>query len=304
MTRTHRHLVSVAACVAAAAALLNAAAPADAGLLNGDRIAAVPAQPSALLDPNRRWVIAHPRITNLFWDSDWTAHNAWSRHTVDVATRDIAVSHYLDDAAQYGVGRPAWRGSHSPSVVCGPRRAPATISSAALLAWVSCEVSTLTPQSRVPVSEDLFVVYLPERTTVRDPSIPKIGVLGASIGPFALPAQCVGWDGYHAASLSITGPFAFAVVATKCLNHDLTALTETMSHELVEATTDPVVTAGWIDDSYSLSPPLFDRLMKGEAADICEATGAHPTPAKSVLGGKYWIAPYWSNAAGSCVANF
>jgi len=267
------------------------AAPATSGPLN-------------LLAPNQRWVVAHPRIVNLFWDNDWTGHNAWSRHTVDVATRDIAVSHYFDDVGQYGVARPSWLGSHSPSVFCGARRAPTSVSSARLAAWVSCEVSTLHPQSRLPVSEDLFVVYLPQRTTVTDPRIPKFSVLGQTFGPFALPAQCTGWAGYHFASLSVTGPFAFAVVPSKCANGDLRKLTETASHELVEAMTDPVLTAGWIDDSYSLAPPTFDRLLKGEAGDICDSIGSHPTPSASVMGGKYLISPYWSNAAGACVAHF
>jgi hypothetical protein len=262
--------------------------------------------PLKLLDRNQGWVISHPHVVNLFWDSDWTKHNPYSRHQVDVATKAITDSRYLNDAGQYGVGKANFAGSHSSSQLCPNRRPGTSVSSAALFKWVTCEVSTLAPPSRAPVTNDLFVVFVPRRTTLVDgPSLPSISILGNTFGPFSLPLfqSCRDYDGYHFLSLSITGPFAYAVVPIGCAA-DLRDITETLSHELVETATDPVLTTGWIDDAYSLSPPSFDRLVKGEAGDICSSSGSHPTAAATVAGGLYRIAAYWSNAAGSCVSHF
>jgi hypothetical protein len=165
-----------------AAILLGDWAPASAGPAHALAPLVVPPPgaptPLNLLDPNLRWVVVHPHIYNIFWDDKWTKHNS-SRHQVDLATKQIVDDHYFDQLAQYGVGNPSWQGSHSPSQLCQPRRAPKTVSFPELLKWMSCEVSTLFPQSRVPVSDDLFVLYLPERTTLVDgPSIGSFTILG------------------------------------------------------------------------------------------------------------------------------
>ena len=300
---TFRKLALVTTCLGLALVVLALGAPAGAAR----EAAAHPnaAGPLKLLDPNKRWVISHPHIVNLFWDNDFSAHNPYSRHQIDVATKAIADSHYLDDAAQYGVGHANFVGSHSPSQFCPTRRPGTTVSSAKLLEWVTCEVSTLVPPSRVPVTNDLFVVYVPKRTTVLDgPSLGSFTILGNTFGPFTLPLykSCKDYDGYHFLSLSVTGPFAYAVVPIACAS-DLKHITEIVSHEIVEAATDPVLTTGWIDDAYSLAPPKFDRLLKGEAADLCElGSGAHPTSPLNT--GQVLLDRYWSNATGACVAHF
>ena len=74
-------------------------------------------------------------------------------------------------------------------------------------------------------------------------------------------------------------------------------LTDVISHEIVEAATDPVPAASWIDNSLSLTN--YDRLQKGEVADIC-AEIVHPPEGTTVLGG-YTVAEYWSNFDRACV---
>ena len=260
-------------------------------------------QPLNLLDPNFRWVVAHPHIYNIFWDDKWTRHNSWSRHDVDLATKRIVDNGYFDKLAQYGVSSPSWQGSHSPSVLCQPRRAPKTVSFPALLKWMSCEVSTLFSQSRFPVSDDLFVLYLPERTTIVDgPSIGSFSILGHAFPGLTVPlfTSCADYDGYHFFSMSVTGPFAYAIVPAACAKGSLDALTTTASHELVEAATDPIVTQGWIDDAFSIAPPAFERLLKGEAGDICSSSGTKPTQPASLGQPPVSVARYWSNSDGAC----
>jgi hypothetical protein len=111
----------------------------------------------------------------------------------------------------------------------------------------------------------------------------------------------VDYDGYHFFSLSITGPFAYAIIPAACANRNLNALTVTASHELVEAATDPIVTQGWIDDAFSLSPAAFDRLLKGEAGDICDPNGIKPSQSMTLTPAPVQVSRYWSNADGKCV---
>ncbi len=199
------------------------------------------------------------------------------------------------------MGAPRFKDWHTASGLCGPRLPPATVTSARVLAWVTCEVVTPGtgvpyPAARAPVSNDLYVVYLPQGTTISDDvTIPRFTVLGHTFGPYVLYSlkSCFDYGAYHFVSFGATSLFAYAVVVTHCAR-DLGNATAAASHEMVEAATDPIPPAGWIDDGYSIAPPTFDRLLRGEAADMCE--GAPP-----VVKSGFSFAPYWSNRTGNCV---
>ena len=75
----------------------------------------------------------------------------------------------------------------------------------------------------------------------------------------------------------------------------VTAMT---AHEIVEAITDPLIGAGFIDNSVPNTPPSFARLTAGEAADICGSGGAASTG--TVTRGDFRLPRYWSNASGAC----
>lgn len=271
--------------------------------------------PHKLLSANRGWVVAHPHLYNIFWDDDWAKHNPWARHDIDVATKQIVDDGYFAKLAQYGVSTPAWEGSHSSAAVLpcrafGPARAPVTISSAQLFAWVSCAVSVLHAQSRLPVSEDVYVVYLPTRTTITDgPSVGSFSFAGLHFPGISIPlaGSCSAYNGYHFFGLSLSGPFAYAVVPAACAHGSLQHLTGVTSHELVEMLTDPVITQGWIDDAFS----GVNLLEKAEAADLCNpTTSTQPTappppkliPSGTIAGASVELDPYWSNGDGRCVA--
>jgi hypothetical protein len=199
------------------------------------------------------------------------------------------------------------------------------VSSASVFAWVTCEVltpgtSVPYPTPRLPISNDLYVVYLPERTVVSDDvKIPRFTLLGHTFGPYVLANEhsCFDYDGYHTLSFGASSLFAYAVLATHCVLTDsvpFDSLTQVASHEIAESATDPVLTLGWIDDAYSLGAPTYDRLMKGEAGDICSDVGAMPSPPVKkgfpgikkgtivIPGASYSFVPYWSNSANACVA--
>jgi len=119
-----------------------------------------------------------------------------------------------------------------------------------------------------PTANTLYFVYLPSGVTVTQ---------GGS-------SSCTSFCGYHDA---INGQIFYAVMphpdCSGCVSKlaPLDALTQTSSHELCEAITDPVPGQGWYDQT------------NGENGDICA------WQAKQVSG--YTVQKEWSNNSNSCV---
>jgi hypothetical protein len=112
-----------------------------------------------------------------------------------------------------------------------------------------------------------------------------------------------------------TGLIQFAMVPTRCgiTVGGLPTITGTASHEIVEAATDAVPGAGFIDNTFPVtgSSSLSSRFSAGEIGDLCETGGGltqlpaqHPPllaqPASVTLSG-FRFSTYWSNAANACV---
>jgi hypothetical protein len=304
-------------------------------------------------------VLAHPSIHNLYLDDDWDSHNpgAPTVEQLDAFTQDLVNSHYFDGAAQYGVGNATFTGSNQRSTLCDPLRNTllALRDGVSLQSWIVCEASfnpaadfagippgTLPALTGVPQADNntLYVVYLPAQFAL-------LGNEGCSYG------------GYHFFSVvpavnilsippTFSQTFAYAVIPTGCNNPTpqpsqtfLDSVTQSASHEIIEASTDPLWGLGWINDSpiFQVNGPiegplgLFNQFVGninfdfsvGEAADICSvgvglkfgvATGAigpapaflHPTSPlylsvnDSSLNNMISVVPYWSNANnGACV---
>lgn len=269
--------------------------------------AALAGAPPNRLDANTGAVLSAPRIHNLYWDDDWSGHRpSLTRASINTATARLGSTGFLNAAAQYGVGNATFSSSHQSSFLCGPGRAPDTVTTATVVAWTTCMVNVPGtgvpfPGIRAPISNDLYMVYLPRNTRVVDDfTIPRFGVLGANFGPFTLLVKeaCTDYGAYHAFSAAVTGLFAWAVMPARCNPTNIDALTTAMSHEAIEAATDPFPGASWINNSISISPPGFARLLAGEASDICSSAGAAPSPGIRLSGSLF--APYWSNSAGAC----
>jgi hypothetical protein len=259
------------------------------------------------LDANTGAVVSAPRIHNLYWDDNWDAHHpSLTRASINTATGRLGSTSFMNAAAQYGVGNSSFSSSHQSSFLCGAARAPNTISTADLIGWITCMVNVPGtgvpfPGIRAPISNDLYMVYLPRNTKVVDDlTLPAFNVLGRNFGPFKLLVKesCVDYGAYHAFSAAVTGLFAWAVMPTRCDPSSIDALSTAMSHEAIEATTDPFPGASRIDNSISISSPGFARLLKGEASDICSSAGAAPAAGVRLNGTLF--APYWSNSAGAC----
>jgi len=285
---------AVLAAAAAATIALVVAGPAQSGV-----------EPN-LLDRNLGVVVAQPRIVNLFWDNAWDIrHPSFTVRTLNVFTIRVGSTSYARGLTQYGVGRPGFIGSFPGSRACGPTRAPNVVTTAQVITWIHCMVAspfTGVPKPGVglPVSNTLYVAYLPRNTTIRDGlTVPRFQVLGRSVGPFAVDhTACEDYGAYHAFATSPT-PYAFAIVPTRCALLGATEdepapdrVTLAASHELVEAMTNPLIGAGWINRSLSAQRILIE----GEASDICDFRLAR---SRAIFGQMF--SAYWSNERGRCV---
>jgi len=164
--------------------------------------------------------------TPVSWDSNnWDAHHPGLQVLSLIGfVKAMATTGYLNGAAQYGAGTPNYVDYHSSSSLCGPRRPGATVSSARVVAWITCEVLTPGthipyPGARAPVSNDLYVVMIPTGTKISDNlTIPKVKILGHTFGPFVLYTGegCKTYDAYHAFSFGGTSFFTYAVVLAQC----------------------------------------------------------------------------------------
>jgi uncharacterized repeat protein (TIGR01451 family) len=256
-------------------------------------------------------VLSNPEIHNLFLDSSWDSDNPFSEASINDFTQNLVNSNYLTPASQYGVGSASFTGSDDTNVAwilngCVPPIVFGTTDFLSLAGWIQCmtvpdPIPFAPPLTGIPAPDDntLYVLYLPTGTTVQD----------------IVKETCNDFGAYHFWSEQLTwqlvGPcplcvpalanqtFAYAVVDADCAQGgSLSDLEVLATHEIVEGATDPVVGTGWTDiNTYGLSE---DLVIKGEAADICSAIGAVPTPPVTMTDG-VTVATYWSDNDAACV---
>jgi Divergent InlB B-repeat domain len=251
------------------------------------------------------------KVFNLYWDSSWNQTQSISTGVIDTATKGLLNSAYENSLRQYGVPditfdrseRAAWPCASAPG---------ATISAAAIFAFVECEVDgTIVTNVPRPVpaalglpTDRIYNVILPAGTTVADPLV-KSGSCNAT-----LPSGSTRWRGFHAfvpawPAAPLTN-IHFTVTASQC-TPNLATMMEVISHEIVEAATDPVPLASWADSSTAgpgTSPlsGVVSTLTAGEAADICAS--ATPNFGRVRLANGMFpirVAAYWSNFDDACV---
>ena len=243
-------------------------------------------------------VLGHPTIHNVFWDDNWNDHHsgAFSTDSIDAMTQKLVDSNYFDFAGQYGVGHASFDGSDTAGGLLNPcsSNPGSTTDFVSILGFIECETSIFPTGVPSPTpgpfgGDDLYVVYLPKGTTIDN---------------FGINKSCDSFGAYHFMGTTVTllggAQVTFAAVPIDCANNDPDQLSELASHEIIEASTDPNVGMGWIDDSKFDITNLTPLLTEGEAADICESIGDVPTDPVRVNNGVL-VGPYWSNADNACV---
>jgi uncharacterized repeat protein (TIGR01451 family) len=244
-------------------------------------------------------VLGHPKIHNVYWDSDWDNHHSgdFSTSSIDAMSQKLVDSKYFDFAGQYGVGHASFDGSDTSGGFFNPcpSNPGSTTNFLDILFFIECETSlapTGVPSPFPPGpfnGDDLYVVYLP---------------VGTTIDNFGINHSCDSFGAYHFMGVTLTllggAQFPFAVIPLDCANGDPDQLSELVSHEVIEASTDPNVVMGWIDNSKFDLTNLTPLFTEGEAADICSGVGDVPTDPVRLDNG-ITVATYWSNADNACV---
>ena len=242
-------------------------------------------------------VLEHPTIHNVFWDSDWNDHHsgAFSTDSIDAMTQKLVDSNFFDFAGQYDVGHASFDGSDTAGGILNPcsSNPGSTTNFIDILFFIECETSLAPTGVPSPTAgpfggNDLYVVYLPVGTTIDN----------------IVNHSCDGFGAYHFMGVTLTllggAQVTFAAIPLDCAKGDPAKLSELVSHEVIEAATDPNIAMGWIDNSKFDITNITPLLTEGEAADICSGVGDMPTDPVRLDSG-IMVDTYWSNADNACV---
>jgi len=188
--------------------------------------------------------------------------------------------YWSETTSEYGVGPLVLQ----PTEII-MRLAPPTMPSTVLSSLLTDSTSGLKPAWGAPDPSTIYMFVLPQ----------------GSIVTFSNGATCCSdFGGYHSEALS-SGPdnLPYAVICScpAAFGLNLTPLqarTTTISHELVEAATDPFPSSNpayWGTDQANI---IWTLVTGGELADMC---GFHPDQNFVPPGSKYMVQRSWSNAA-------
>jgi hypothetical protein len=237
----------------------------EAAGLVGARRAAAAAQITYRGGPLLRAV----QVFTVFWGAGWQ-----QKQQVQLAKQlnaffdAVLKSALINQLKEYSVpGQSIGHGKHigTATVVKPAPRKATTDASVRHLLQQEISSNTAFPQ---PSANTLYFVYLPPGVTVS---------MGGG-------RSCLNFCGYHD---NISGRIFYAVMPFAGCNgcsgglSALDALTQTSSHELCEAITDPIPGQGWYDD------------QQGEIGDLCAW--------KSKKVGKYMVQQEWSQKSRKCV---
>ena len=194
-------------------------------------------------------------------------------------------TYWSETTSEYGVGAltilPTIRLSTTP---------PATITDADLQTKLLTNTAGSNPPWGVADSNTIFLFVFPPGTIESSDPTSKC---------------CSGYDGYHSAMATATSivPYAIGCACPGFDGPNVTDIQErtvAISHELVEATTDPFPgydTAYGQEDDNDL---VWTAVSGGETADMCEFNDdSNLVPS----GSKYMVQRTWSNAAAARMQN-
>ena len=281
-------------------------------------------------------VLENLKIVNIFMSADWDADNpGTTKQAINAFTQKLVTSSYFSAAmTDYGVKSSSFGGSFDATgasrVLCPTPSIGGISDFVSIHAWIACMASAgpipitssdlglNATNGNIPPPDDgtVYVIYVPKGTSVTDAGfgtcdnysgyhvfhdVPKwawecgIDCVGCA-ADFCKPLCCL-------ACTPICGPtvhsqrFAYAMVAAECAGGNLSTLTSLATHEIIEATTDPVPPTGWIDlTTFSFSDPIHVA-QAGEIGDICDDRFA---PSVTMSDGNV-VSAYWSIAAQACV---
>lgn len=291
------------------------------------------------LDAEQGLPLAFPGPLNLFnvyWARDWDANPGnFKRADIENAMQAVLGTPYFDRMCQYGVSGFQFEGSAQSASSCRSDPGPVT-STPGIFSFMSCE--EYTPFTGVPnvlgapnpltcglcggVPIDCFNILEPLCMATPNPTGNRIYVVflpsGTTIDDFGR-TSCVDYGAFHfqipsRALFNPLPPFVFpgtqgrplnlAIIPTGCFS-TIAGLMEAVTHEVVEAASDPLPLAHWLDESTSGRSGRFDPshietlLTEGEISDICHGSSvAFTAPDGTAIS----VADYWSNHDNQCLS--
>jgi len=230
--------------------------------------------------------MASPTFINIYWDSVWDADNpTMTKARVDAITQAIVASPYWAGLAEYGVKSASFAGGFLPEQNC-PSKPPNLVGFYPGIAdFIQCEHDSGPPIFRQPGV--VYNIILPQYAKESD-----FWTANMCNGP----GSPIAWH-YHGLEHNLFGgdpPFTIVMANPQCLNTaGLSGLFENLTHEMVEAATDP--------NPFDLSiiPPRFSASMEDEIADPLFNCSPASFPVSSTF---VMVSSYWSNAQQKCVS--
>lgn len=239
-------------------------------------------------------ILTAPKIVLVFYPGD--------PHKADLeafATKMVGSAYWSATTAEYGVGASTYGGS----IELTGESPPAMIAQTEIQTYVSDALAT--GKLGVPDPEAIYTLVYPQSTTIT-----QLNPVTTLLPPVK---SCASFTGYHDSVLVAAGDagasaktrFAFAVIPTCAAA--VSSLTAPMTHEWVEAATDPAPTfpsGGVILPSGGPEAAFFatdkdhtvwSLLGGGEAGDLCSANGPSVVVASPELG--FAVQRTWSNIA-------
>lgn len=236
--------------------------------------------------------IATPTYINIYWDTNWDLDNpAMPKASIDSITQAITGSPYIAGLAEYGVKSASFEGGFLPDPHCAAKPSNAVgfwapFTGDSIAAFIQCEHDNGPALFRRPGV--ILNVILPSSSIESD---------AFSSNFCAGPGSVAAWH-YHGLQNNVPAfggdPIYTIVLANpSCLaSPDLSGLFEVLTHEMVEAATDPYP----ID--ISIFPLHFGLSTETEIADFCEdSPTSFPGPNALVM-----VSTYWSNSQQKCIS--
>jgi hypothetical protein len=231
-------------------------------------------------------ILAAPRVQPIFFPGF-----AFAAEVDGFLAALQASSYWPGVAAEYGIGALAVAAGHVSSVA-----APGSLTSTDIEGLLAQVVAADNEQLGAPSSDTIYPLFFPATTTIISDGVAMCGDGAAS--------------GFHA-EWTVNGTRLAGVVIPSCASFPgaptlsgFSALTPTISHELVEAATDPFPTSAPAfvntDDEHAM---WSVALNGGEIADLCENESPNLVVPSDI---GLPVQRVWSNAAvkagtGPCV---
>jgi hypothetical protein len=216
-------------------------------------------------------VMASPKIVPIFFTGDDSMQKQ-----IEQFLAQLPGSGYWSAATgEYGVGQP----TIAPTIISSDTP---PITDDALQTWLVSMTDGTHKEWPTPDANTLYAVFLPDGVTI---TIPQWG------------KSCQGFGGYHSEGTSKQSQSIVYALMPRCASFGqlkgVDALTTTLSHELVEAVTDP---ADQSNPAYALPDKdhyVWALVPLSEVGDMC----TYEPQSNQRLVGNFMVQRTWSNAS-------